>query len=83
MAATEPAAAKADPKAAEQATKRWIANYQAAPPGWFSEAGYWVGMRIWQSYYKAAADKHQAIRDVIEWNDPELILSKSGYRGGQ
>lgn len=73
---------KADPKAAEQASKRWIGNYQSAPPGWFSEAGYWVGMRVWQCYYQAAADKHQAIHDVLAWNNPELILTKSGYRGG-
>lgn len=38
-------------------------------------------MRIWQSYYENAKDKHQAVRDVIEWDDPEEILRKSGYEG--
>jgi hypothetical protein len=39
-------------------------------------------MRIWHCYYEAASDKHQAIRDVLDWNDPGLILRKSGYVGG-
>lgn len=67
---------------AAQAYRRWTGNYGSAPPGWPVEVGYWVGMRLWQCYYEAAPDKHQAIRDVIDWNDPELILRKSGYNGG-
>lgn len=81
MAATVPIAEKRDPKAAARARHRWLGNYQSAPKGWPFEVGYWVGMQIWQCYYDRAADKHQAIHDVIGWNDPALILRKSGYDG--
>lgn len=69
------------PPEAVKAVNRWLHNYKSAPPGWPSEAGYWVGMRIWAAYYAAATDKHRAIRDMLKWNDPEVILQKSGYRG--
>lgn len=82
LVATQEPASKENPNAAKQARLRWIENYQIEPPGWPSEVGYWLGMRIWQCYYQAAADKHQAIRDVIDWNDPQTVLTKSGYRGG-
>jgi hypothetical protein len=65
-----------------QAFFRWIGNYGRAPEGWPHEVGYWLGMRIWQSYFEAAADKQQAVRDVLSWTDPEAILRKSGYSGG-
>lgn len=81
MLATHPDKAKAAPAEAKEASRRWIANYKRSPPGWPHEVGYWVGMRIWQSYYENAKDKHQAIRDVIAWDDPEEILRKSGYEG--
>jgi hypothetical protein len=82
MAATRPAAARADPAAARAATHRWLENYQAAPPGWPFEAGYWVGMRIWQSYYDRAPDKHRAIREMLDWDDADAMLARSGYAGG-
>ncbi len=82
MVATQPPMNRQDPSGAKQANLRWIGNYQKAPAGWPFEVGYWVGMRIWQCYFQAAADKHQAIRDVIDWNDPQSILTKSGYQGG-
>lgn len=69
------------PADAVKAVNRWLHNYKSAPPGWPSETGYWVGMRIWTAYYAAATDKHRAIRDMLKWSDPELILRQSGYRG--
>lgn len=81
MVATGPAAEKRDPKAAEKAWRHWLSNYQSAPEGWPYEVGYWIGMQIWQCYYDQAADKHQAIRDILEWNDPGLIFRKSRYAG--
>ena len=60
---------------------RWVENYGSAPPGWPYEVGYWIGMRIWQSYYDAAVDKHAAIREMLTWDDPDLILQKSRYVG--
>jgi len=68
------------PADAVKAVNRWLHNYKSAPPGWPSEAGYWVGMRIWTAYYAASTDKHRAIRDMLKWNNPELILRQSGYR---
>ena len=69
------------PADAVKAVNRWLHNYKSAPAGWPIEVGYWVGMRIWTAYYAAASDKHQAIRDMLKWNDPESILRKSGYHG--
>lgn len=74
-----PAKTKAGKARAAEATTRWIGNYRKAPDGWPSEVGYWIGMRIWQSYYDAAPDKRKAIADMLAWDDPELILRRSGY----
>lgn len=82
VAATQPAARKAAPDAASQASRRWIGNYKRAPLNWPHEVGYWIGMRIWQSYYDTARDKHAVIRDAVAWDDPDIILRKSGYAGG-
>ena len=69
------------PANAVKAVNRWLHNYKSAPPGWPSEAGYWIGMRIWTAYYAAATDQHRAIRDMLKLNDPESTLRQSGYRG--
>jgi hypothetical protein len=34
-------------------------------------------MRIWQSYYDAA-DKRQAIRALLDFEDAEAVLKRSG-----
>jgi hypothetical protein len=69
------------PDTAIAAVNRWLHNYKSAPSGWPSDAGYWIGMRIWAAYYGAATDKHRAIHDMLKWNDPDLILRQSRYRG--
>jgi hypothetical protein len=66
--------------AAGQGLYRWFANYGAAPDGWPSEAGYWVGMQIAAAYVAGAADKRRAIEDLLELKDPQAILLASGYR---
>ncbi|HEY0114045.1 MAG TPA: hypothetical protein VGB59_12980 [Allosphingosinicella sp.] len=73
----------ADGSPEQKAFLRWVGNYSRAPEGWPHEVGYWLGMRIWQSYFAAAPDKHKAIRDVLEWTDPEAVLKASGYKGGR
>ena len=78
---TQPPLGKEEPFTANAARLRWINNYQKAPSGWPFEVGYWIGMRIWECYYERSVDKHQAIRDVIDWNDPDAILQRSGYHG--
>jgi hypothetical protein len=41
--------------------------------------GYAVGYKIVAAYYDKAADKKQALQDIIAITDPELFLEKSGY----
>lgn len=65
--------------AAEAIFKRWFANYGNAPEGWPFEAGYWVGMRIAESYVARASDKRAAIEALIAMEDPQAILAASGY----
>ena len=58
---------------------RWFANCGPKPGDWPCEAGYWVGMRIAESYVAHSADKHAAIRELIELRDQDAILKASGY----
>ncbi len=57
----------------------WVFNGTLDKPG---DLGYWVGYRIVKSYYQRAADKRQAIRDIIEMTDPKAFLAKSGWHPG-
>jgi uncharacterized protein YjaZ len=43
----------------------------------FADLGYFIGYKIVKSYYKQATDKEQAIKDIIEMNDPITFLQKS------
>jgi uncharacterized protein YbjQ (UPF0145 family) len=45
----------------------------------FADLGYFIGYKIVKSYYKQARDKQQAIKDIIEMNDPITFLQKSKY----
>lgn len=55
----------------------WLYNYSLTDiPG---DLGYYFGYRIAQAYYTRAADKKQAVVDIIEMDDPLLFLQKSGY----
>lgn len=53
---------------------RWIGNYSSAPQGWPSEAGYWMGQRIWQRWYDRQPDKQAALRRMLDLKDPTAIL---------
>lgn len=44
-----------------------------------ADLGYFVGYKICQAYFNKASDKQQAIREIIEMDDPLLFLIKSGY----
>jgi hypothetical protein len=57
----------------------WLYNGTIDKPG---DLGYWVGYRIVKAYYVHAADKRQAIRDIIEMHDPKAFLARSGWRPG-
>ena len=57
----------------------WLDNTTADKLG---DLGYWVGYRIVKSYYQHAHDKHVAIREIIQMNDPQAFLAKSGWYPG-
>ena len=42
-----------------------------------ADLGYWMGYRICEAYYKRAADKKQAIREILEIKDFEAFRSSS------
>ncbi|HYH16627.1 MAG TPA: DUF2268 domain-containing putative Zn-dependent protease [Flavisolibacter sp.] len=44
-----------------------------------ADLGYYMGYKIAQAYYKNAADKKQAIIDIIEMNNPIRFLELSKY----
>jgi hypothetical protein len=46
------------------------------------DLGYWVGYRIVKSYYQHAADKRQALRDILQMTDPTKFLARSGWYPG-
>ncbi|HEX2202713.1 MAG TPA: DUF2268 domain-containing putative Zn-dependent protease [Longimicrobium sp.] len=51
------------------------------PPGERpADLGYFVGYRIVEAYYLRAADRKQAIRDILTMTDFEGFLARSGYQ---
>lgn len=58
---------------------KWLDNSTMDKQG---DLGYWVGYRIAKSYYQHAADKRQALREIIEMTDPKALLAKSGWYPG-
>lgn len=46
------------------------------------DLGYWVGYRIAKAYYLQAKDKHEAVRALIEQDNPKAILEASGWTPG-
>lgn len=46
------------------------------------DLGYWIGYRIAKAYYARAKDKRAALREIIEVDDPDAFLTKSGWRPG-
>jgi hypothetical protein len=59
---------------------RWVDN-STMEKG--NDLGYWVGYRIVKAYYRRAADKHQALREILELTDPKAFLAKSGWEPGE
>jgi len=57
----------------------WLNNSTPEKP---RDLGYWVGYRIAKSYYQHAADKRQAVREILEMTNPKLFLAKSGWYPG-
>lgn len=47
-----------------------------------NDLGYWMGYKICESYYKQAKNKKQAIYDILNIDDFNQFLNKSGFKGG-
>jgi len=58
---------------------QWLDNSTLEQPG---DLGYWVGYRIAKAYYQHAADKAQALRDLLETSDAKALLARSGWYPG-
>lgn len=61
--------------------KPWIYNYTPGSQEPY-DLGYWVGYRIAKAYYLQASNKHDAVRALIEQDDPKAILAASGWTPG-
>ncbi|HEX7129148.1 MAG TPA: DUF2268 domain-containing putative Zn-dependent protease [Rhodanobacteraceae bacterium] len=61
-------------------TAPWLFDHHPAT-GWPPDMGYWLGYRIAQTYYHQAADKHQAITDLLQVTDFRKLLDASRYPG--
>lgn len=59
--------------------KNWLYNYSTTPKGVPADLGYYMGYQIAREYYKNAADKKQAVVDIIEMNNPLRFLEISKY----
>jgi hypothetical protein len=59
-------------------SKNWLYNYSTVKDK-PADLGYYVGYKIAQEYYKNAANKKQAVIDIIEMNDPIKFLQLSKY----
>lgn len=44
-----------------------------------ADLGYYIGYKIAQAYYERAADKKQAVKDILEIQDFERFVQQSGY----
>lgn len=55
----------------------WIANSNQNRPDWPADLGYWVGYQICKAYFEEAADKKQAIYDMLHLSDYKGFLEKS------
>lgn len=57
----------------------WVYNSTLETPG---DLGYWVGYRIAKAYYRNAADKEAAFREILGLTDAKAFLAASGWRPG-
>ena len=57
----------------------WLYNGSREKSG---DLGYWVGYRITKTYHQHAANKQQALREILEMKDPKALLEKSGWSPG-
>jgi uncharacterized protein YjaZ len=44
-----------------------------------NDLGYWIGYKICEAYFNKQADKHKAIHDILNIEDPFLFLKESEF----
>ena len=59
-------------------TSNWLYQGQEAK-GRPADLGYYIGYKICESYYRAAKDKKQAVKDILEIKDFNQFLKDSQY----
>jgi Predicted Zn-dependent protease (DUF2268) len=64
-------------------TSRWLYNQGSATADRPGDLGYFIGYQITKAYYDRAADKREALREIIEVRDAVAFLAASGYDGGR
>ncbi|AKK74039.1 hypothetical protein OK18_16785 [Chryseobacterium gallinarum] len=47
-----------------------------------NDLGYWIGYKITEAYFNKQADKHKAIHNILNIQDPFLFLKESGFLDG-
>jgi hypothetical protein len=57
----------------------WLYNTTPEQP---RDLGYWIGYRISKAYYRNAADKRRALRDILQVSDVRAFFAASGWRPG-
>jgi uncharacterized protein YjaZ len=57
----------------------WLGNGSNETPQRPADLGYYIGYKICEAYYNKAADKKQAIRDILEIRDAKKFWEASGY----
>ena len=59
-------------------TSNWLYQGEQAK-GRPADLGYYVGYKICEAFYKNAADKKQAVKEILEIKDFKKFLADSGY----
>ncbi len=59
----------------------WLYNYKPGSQEPY-DLGYWVGYRIAKAYYLQAKDKRDAVRALVQQDNPKTILAASGWTPG-
>lgn len=44
-----------------------------------NDLGYWIGYKICEAYFNKQTDKHKAVHDILNIEDPFLFLKESGF----
>ena len=60
---------------------KWFYDYRPGSDAPY-DLGYWVGYRIVKAYYLKSKDRRAALKDIIEMDDPEAFLQRSGWTPG-